>query len=257
MDLRADPRRRRSPVRGRRRDDPSSSAASSRWSSTPATCRRGGRRAAYTALRHNLGRVLLGLEVLIIADIILTVAIAQTLENAMHARCHRPGPDVPELLARCRDGRRRALAATATTPTGLRAGRAIEEPGPQVRALVTLGPSAPGVAASSRTAGSTSTVAAASFTAPAVSSSTATVLTSWALDTFASTAGASVCGHQGQDARRARRDDTGQLLLDIEPVSQVASLAGAPHRRRRGSPRRPPGSPEGRPQRRRRRRFPT
>ena len=44
----------------------------------------GHRRVAYTALRHNLGRtILLGLEVLIIADIILTVAIAQTLENAI------------------------------------------------------------------------------------------------------------------------------------------------------------------------------
>ncbi len=44
---------------------------------------RGQRRDAYTALRHNLGRtILLGLEVLIIADIILTVAIDQTLENA-------------------------------------------------------------------------------------------------------------------------------------------------------------------------------
>jgi uncharacterized membrane protein len=43
----------------------------------------GHRRVAYTALRHNLGRtILLGLEVLIIADIILTVAIDQTLENA-------------------------------------------------------------------------------------------------------------------------------------------------------------------------------
>jgi uncharacterized membrane protein len=41
------------------------------------------RRTAYTALRHNLGRsILLGLEVLIIADIILTVAIDQTLESA-------------------------------------------------------------------------------------------------------------------------------------------------------------------------------
>ena len=38
---------------------------------------------AYTALRHNLGRtILLGLEVLIVADIILTVAIDQTLANA-------------------------------------------------------------------------------------------------------------------------------------------------------------------------------
>jgi uncharacterized membrane protein len=43
----------------------------------------GHRRVAYTALRHNLGRtILLGLEVLIIADIILTVAIDQTLANA-------------------------------------------------------------------------------------------------------------------------------------------------------------------------------
>jgi len=43
---------------------------------------RGHRRVAYTGLRHNIGRtILLGLEVLIIADIILTVAIDQTLEN--------------------------------------------------------------------------------------------------------------------------------------------------------------------------------
>jgi uncharacterized membrane protein len=41
------------------------------------------RQAAYTALRHNLGRtILLGLEVLIVADIILTVTIDQTLESA-------------------------------------------------------------------------------------------------------------------------------------------------------------------------------
>ena len=57
--------------------------ASSAWSSTRATSSRGHRRVAYTALRHNLGRtILLGLEVLIIADIILTVAIDQTLESA-------------------------------------------------------------------------------------------------------------------------------------------------------------------------------
>ena len=41
------------------------------------------RQAAYTALRHNLGRtILLGLEFLIVADIILTVTIDQTLESA-------------------------------------------------------------------------------------------------------------------------------------------------------------------------------
>ena len=44
---------------------------------------RSDRKAAYVALRHNLGRtILLGLEVLIVADIILTVAIDQTLESA-------------------------------------------------------------------------------------------------------------------------------------------------------------------------------
>ena len=43
----------------------------------------GHRRVAYTALRHNMGRtILLGLEVLIVADIILTVAIDQTLQSA-------------------------------------------------------------------------------------------------------------------------------------------------------------------------------
>ncbi len=43
----------------------------------------GHRRVAYDGLRHNVGRtILLGLEVLIIADIILTVAIDQTFESA-------------------------------------------------------------------------------------------------------------------------------------------------------------------------------
>jgi uncharacterized membrane protein len=43
----------------------------------------GHRRLAYDHLRQNIGRtILLGLEVLIVADIILTVAIDQTLENA-------------------------------------------------------------------------------------------------------------------------------------------------------------------------------
>ncbi len=43
----------------------------------------GHRRLAYDHLRQNVGRtILLGLEILIVADIILTVAIDQTLENA-------------------------------------------------------------------------------------------------------------------------------------------------------------------------------
>ena len=45
---------------------------------------RGGRRAAYTALRHNLGRtILLGLEILIIADIVRTITIDPTLESVI------------------------------------------------------------------------------------------------------------------------------------------------------------------------------
>jgi uncharacterized membrane protein len=44
---------------------------------------RGNRRTAYVALRRNVGRTIqLGLEVLIVADIILTVAIDPTLESA-------------------------------------------------------------------------------------------------------------------------------------------------------------------------------
>ena len=43
-----------------------------------------GARPAYQALRGNFGRtILLGLEVLIIADIVLTVAIDQTAESAL------------------------------------------------------------------------------------------------------------------------------------------------------------------------------
>jgi uncharacterized membrane protein len=44
----------------------------------------GSPRAAYEAFRSNVGRtILLGLEVLIIADIVLTVAIDQTFESAV------------------------------------------------------------------------------------------------------------------------------------------------------------------------------
>jgi uncharacterized membrane protein len=43
-----------------------------------------GRTQAYTRLRGNIGRtILLGLEVLIVADIVLTVAIDSTLESAI------------------------------------------------------------------------------------------------------------------------------------------------------------------------------
>jgi uncharacterized membrane protein len=44
---------------------------------------RGERKAAVQVLRHDIGRtILLGLEILIIADIILTVTVDQTLESA-------------------------------------------------------------------------------------------------------------------------------------------------------------------------------
>jgi uncharacterized membrane protein len=45
---------------------------------------RGERRAAYERARHNVGRaILLGLEVLIIADIVQTITIDPTLESAL------------------------------------------------------------------------------------------------------------------------------------------------------------------------------
>jgi uncharacterized membrane protein len=46
--------------------------------------RRMERNAAYARLRGNIGRtILLGLEILIVADIVLTVAIDQTIESAL------------------------------------------------------------------------------------------------------------------------------------------------------------------------------
>ena len=45
---------------------------------------RGGGRAAFRALRENLGRaIILGLEILIIADIIRTITIDQSIESAL------------------------------------------------------------------------------------------------------------------------------------------------------------------------------
>ena len=46
--------------------------------------RRGGGRAAYQRARQGVGRaILLGLEVLIIADIVLTITVDQTLDSAI------------------------------------------------------------------------------------------------------------------------------------------------------------------------------
>lgn len=69
---------------------------------------------AYHALRADLGRaILLGLELLVIADIIGTVAIEPTLQNLRSARRDCGDPDTSEL--RTRVGSQRALAVAART----------------------------------------------------------------------------------------------------------------------------------------------
>ena len=52
--------------------------------SAAAALRRGDRRGAYQRARQNVGRaILLGLEVLIIADIVLTITVDRTLDSAL------------------------------------------------------------------------------------------------------------------------------------------------------------------------------
>jgi uncharacterized membrane protein len=52
--------------------------------SAMAAVRRGHRRAAYMRARQDVGRaILLGLEILIIADIVLTITVDQTLQSAL------------------------------------------------------------------------------------------------------------------------------------------------------------------------------
>ena len=54
------------------------------FASAAVTLLRGHRRAAYERARQNVGRsILLGLEVLIIADIVLTITVDRTLESAL------------------------------------------------------------------------------------------------------------------------------------------------------------------------------
>ena len=54
------------------------------FASAAAALLRGDRRAAYERARQNVGRaILLGLEVLIIADIVLTITVDTTLESAL------------------------------------------------------------------------------------------------------------------------------------------------------------------------------
>ena len=61
---------------------------------------RGERTSAYKRARHDVGRaILLGLEVLIIADIVQTITIDPTLESALTLRADRGRANVPQLLA--------------------------------------------------------------------------------------------------------------------------------------------------------------
>ena len=66
---------------------------------------------SYAVLRRYFGRsILLGLEIFVAADLIKTVAIDQTWENVLSLGPDRPHPDLPQLLARDRDRRHRAVA---------------------------------------------------------------------------------------------------------------------------------------------------
>ena len=66
----------------------------------------------YLVLRQAFGgTLLLGLEVLVAADLLRTVAVAPTLEECLRARADRGDQDVPELLAGNRDRGRVAVAA--------------------------------------------------------------------------------------------------------------------------------------------------
>jgi hypothetical protein len=71
--------------------------------------RGGDGRVAYQRARQGVGRaILLGLEVLIIADIVLTITVDPNLRQRHHPRADRPSPNVPQLpwrsswRARCR-----------------------------------------------------------------------------------------------------------------------------------------------------------
>ena len=77
---------------------------------------------SYAVLRRYFGRsILLGLEILVAADLIRTVAVDQTWENVLSPRPDRPDPDLPELLARGGDGRRVAVAPLGAPQVGRRA----------------------------------------------------------------------------------------------------------------------------------------
>ena len=64
------------------------------------------------------GTLLLGLEVLVAADLIRTVAVAPTLDNVLVLGLDRADQDIPQLLPGDRDRGRRAVAARAASGAG-------------------------------------------------------------------------------------------------------------------------------------------
>ena len=85
------------------------------------------RATAYMRLRRKLARViLLGLEILLLADIILTIVVEPIARQRRHPGDHRRDPDRAELLARGRDRRVLAmepLASRSAAPSPRRAER--------------------------------------------------------------------------------------------------------------------------------------
>ena len=62
-----------------------------------------GRKGAYQGASQGVGRaILLGIEILIIADIVQTITVDPTLESAVALGVDRAGSDVPQLLHRDR-----------------------------------------------------------------------------------------------------------------------------------------------------------
>ena len=77
------------------------------------------RREAFDEVRASLGRaILLGLEVLVVADIIRTIVVTPTLVECRHVGRDRTGADPAELLDRRRGRRGAALAAWRAARAG-------------------------------------------------------------------------------------------------------------------------------------------
>ncbi len=81
--------------------------------------------ANYRDYRANLGRgILIGLELLIAADILKSVVVDPTLQGIAGARRHRRYPHLPVDLARRRDQRPLAVGDDPSRPAGRHSGDA-------------------------------------------------------------------------------------------------------------------------------------